>query len=527
MLLIRFVNRGTLHIAANSPSYLASTAASVNASRLSFVSNTPLPALDTAMPRVSQGAGPNTPVVAFTFDVSITASRPGSATLVLFYDEAQTVSFFGTPMLPYWTTKYESAYAAVVQALADEEAIRRQAAQYDLLLDTAATRYSNDQFATLLALAHRQVLGATVTVWNEEKQTPWVFLKEMSTGGAMSTVDVLFPGSPLYIAIAPETLKLMLWPILSWSNNETSDKVTINWAPHDLGGFPIANADAAHQEEMPLEESGNMLLMLAAIAVRQNGSVGWLQPYQAILDEWARFINTTLPDPDQQLCTDDFEGPSPHNANLAVKGIVALNAYAILLRYFDRSAEADAYDALATRYADDWKRLALDPEGSPTHYKQRYDQNGTWSVKYNLVWQNLFGTHAFSDDVRLAEGAYYQTQADTFGFPLDNRHSYQKSDWFSWAGALAFDRPDWQRAVIGHLYDFANSSPDRQPFADLFDTHTGRLPGGFIARFVMGGLWSIPLLNAVNNAGWDMREAGVVGGTSSHVVESTATVVVD
>ena len=213
----------------------------------------------------------------------------------------------------------------------------------------------------------------------------------MSTGGALSTVDVLFPGAPLYIALAPETLKRMLWPILSWSNNETSTPVTISWAPHDLGGYPIANANAAAQEEMPLEESGNMLLMLAAIAQRQSGDVSWLVPYQRILEEWAQFINSTLPDPEQQLCTDDFEGPSPHNANLAVKGIVSLNAYAILLRYFGRFAEADTYDALATQYASDWKELALDTVGSPAHYKQRYDQNGTWSDK---VRQNINSSHS-------------------------------------------------------------------------------------------------------------------------------------
>ena len=522
-------NWGTLYFAANSPAYLDSTAASVNASRSAFVSNTALPAFDTNMPRVSLGAGANTPVIAFTFDVSVTADDDNSAVAVLFYDEGPTISFFDVPMSPYWSHQYASPIAATVAAILDYDTIKARADAYDADLIDAATYLSNEEYATLLALAHRQVLGASVTVWNEDKQTPWCFIKEMSTGGAMSTVDVLFPGAPLYIAIAPETLKLMLWPIMSWSNNETSDKVTISWAPHDLGGYPIADANAAAQEEMPLEESGNMLLMLAAIAQRQDGDVAWLVPYQKVLEEWAQFINSTLPDPGEQLCTDDFEGPSPHNANLAVKGVVAMNAYAILLRYFGRFEEADTYDTLASQYAEDWKVYALDPQGSPKHYKQRYDQNDTWSDKYNLIFQYMLGTSAFTDDVRTDEGAYYQSQANTFGIPLDNRHSYQKSDWFSWMGSLAFDNADWQNTIIHFLYQFAHTSPDRQPFADLYDTQTNRLPGGFIARFVMGGLWSIPILNAAamgewNNNGQAMTQRFPSSRSSSGFLHSSSVV---
>jgi len=38
-----------------------------------------------------------------------------------------------------------------------------------------------------------------------------------------------------------------------------------------------------------------------------------------VLKIWADYIVVSLPDPGNQLCTDDFEGPSPHNVNLAAK----------------------------------------------------------------------------------------------------------------------------------------------------------------------------------------------------------------
>ena len=104
--------------------------------------------------------------------------------------------------------------------------------------------------------------------------------------------------------------------------------------------------------------------------------------------------------------------------------------------------------------------------------------------------------------MRRTENAYYQTRANAYGIPLDNRHQFQKSDWFSWMGALAFDDAAQQNAIIDWLYQFADTSPDRQPFSDFYDTTSNTLPGGFIARFVMGGTWAIPILNAAARGMW-------------------------
>lgn len=130
------------------------------------------------------------------------------------------------------------------------------------------------------------------------------------------------------------------------------------------------------------------------------------------------------------------------------------------------------------------------------HYKQRFDQNSTWSTKYNLIWQYLLHTDTFPDSVRVTENAFYQSQAHKYGIPLDNRGAQQKADWFSWMGALAFDNKSQQNTIIDFLYEFAHTSASREPFSDLYDTDTMNLHGGFIARFVLGGLYSIPLLNA-------------------------------
>ena len=51
-----------------------------------------------------------------------------------------------------------------------------------------------------------------------------------------------------------------------------------------------------------------------------------------LLKTWADYLASSLPDPGDQLCTDDFEGVSPHNVNLAAKVGMKSQAIAVPLR---------------------------------------------------------------------------------------------------------------------------------------------------------------------------------------------------
>ncbi len=71
------------------------------------------------------------------------------------------------------------------------------------------------------------------------------------------------------------------------------------------GTWPVCDILPDEQEQMPMEETANMLLMLAGIVQRVN-TTDFLQPYWNLMEVWAQYLNSTLPDPDNQLCTDDF-----------------------------------------------------------------------------------------------------------------------------------------------------------------------------------------------------------------------------
>jgi len=363
---------------------------------------------------------------------------------------------------------------------------------FDATLITALQKVGGDQYATLGALVYRQVTGSVMMTWNDRLQTKWLFMKEISSDGDVSTVDVIYPASPFLLYLAPEALRLALLPILAYANNETAPyglyiPYNLAWSPHHLGTWPICNIKPDQQEQMPMEETGNMFIMLAAIAQQQK-SVAYLAPYWPLLQMWAVYLNQSLPDPEDQLCTDDFEGPSPHNVNLAAKGIVGLGAYAQLLTMKGDTTTANQYMTWARGFVNFWLTNASDGD----HYRLQYNLPGTWSQKYNILFQKILGLDLFPQSVFDMETNYYLgKQLNKYGVPLDDRATFTKADWSMWCGAWA--NVTQFNTFTNALYQFAINTPQRVPFTDWYDTISANQQG-FQARPVMGGIYSRMLL---------------------------------
>jgi hypothetical protein len=110
--------------------------------------------------------------------------------------------------------------------------------------------------------------------------------------------------------------------------------------------------------------------------------------------------------------------------NLSAKAIEALGAYALLCEMRGDKAEAARMHKVAKDMAARWVREAKDGD----HYRLAFDRAGSWSQKYNLVWDGILGIKLFPAEVMKDEMAYYRTKLNRYGLPLDNHKNYTKLD---------------------------------------------------------------------------------------------------
>ncbi len=440
--------------------------------------------------------------------VTVTDSRKVTAQeelqFIIAYDDIASINYFGTLCKPYFTRTGQTVAEAAKNALINFDDIMKKCDAWDerILVDAKAT--DTEGYDEIVSASWRQTWSAHKLIVTPSG-APALLSKENDSNGCIGTVDVSYPSIPIFLKYCPELVNAMCLPVLEFADMPVWE---YDFAPHDVGRYPNATGQVYGRKntpatqvgqgeshlpyymypagtdlynfhlQMPVEECGNMLIMLYT-ATHYGASDALCQKYRHHLDKWVKYLLEYGEDPGEQLCTDDFAGHLAHNVNLALKAVVGVAAYARIIgdtSYMEK-ARSMAKNILSKIGTKGNTPLTLTGEG--------------WSMKYNLLWDKLLGFDLFPEEFYKNEISSYIPKINKYGLPLDSRSERTKSDWLCWIAAMADEKSE-REALIKPLVRYLNETNTRVPFSDLYDTKTGDYIA-FIARSVQGGVFALML----------------------------------
>ncbi|KAH9017578.1 hypothetical protein EDB85DRAFT_2076084 [Lactarius pseudohatsudake] len=317
----------------------------------------------------------------------------------------------------FYKTRYSDDTSLIVDFLDDFANAYSRAQKLDQKILQAAAPVS-DLLGDLVSLATAQVYGSThLTVGMEANGTynesdVMMFMKNI--GGLetnrVNAVETLYSAFPAFMYIDATLGRPLLEPLFQL---QASPNYTIPYAAADLGSsYPnVTIINSNHSQGV--EQSGNMLIMTYA-HVRATGDGSLINRYYSLLTSWANYLsNSTLVIHDRSSA----DGLT----NLAIKGIIAIEAMSKMSSVVKQTADADKYSNTAARLYSQWKSLAL---ASDQHLVATYGEAVSWTLGYNL----------FADawlDTGIVESFIFEGQSNfidsitgfsnfKFGLPIDS-----------------------------------------------------------------------------------------------------------
>ncbi len=416
-----------------------------------------------------------------TLSLDLDTMEDTDALVTFAYDDVYSILYFGEKLHAYWNRNGMTIREAIAAAHREYATLDERCSAFAARLFADGVKAGGEKYAEILELSYRQSIAAHKAVIDDRGELLFIS-KECFSNGCAATVDLSYPSAPLYLLYNPELVRGMMRPIIRYAKSEGWH---FDFSPHDCGQYPIlagqVYANNAEEWQMPVEESGNMLVLVASCAIA-DGNLAFARENMELWETWVQYLLAHGEDPENQLCTDDFAGHLAHNCNLSLKAMMGITALAILYRMLDRAEEANALFEKARAMAESFARRAANGDGS---YRLAYDRPGTWSMKYNIVWDKLWHTGIMDPAVLQSEFASYRRHVNPYGMPLDCRETYTKSDWLVWTATLANDRADFEE-YIAPLWEAYHRTLSRVPLTDWYYTVTAN-QRGFQNRSVIGG----------------------------------------
>ncbi|TFY64799.1 hypothetical protein EVJ58_g2384 [Rhodofomes roseus] len=439
------------------------------------------------------------PVFAFSVDFGSVSATQSPVVWTVGYVRDPSIEYTllgdASTLRPYYTTQYSSAQDALEAFLSDYNNSLSRSQDLDSQIESAAANVSSgSQYYNMLSLAARQAFAAldltTSSPGGSDSSTRF-FMKDIGYSSRVNPVETLYAALPMFLYFNASMVKPLLLPLLEQQN---SSSYTAQYAASDIGtSYPVVSDPTANANE-GVEQSGNMLIMTLAHATYASDS-SLLEGYYALLKRWADYL------------VSNALYPENHNStNLALKGIIGIQAMSNISALLQRDEDAQHYSSVASQYSETWKSLAMTSDSE--HVVPTYgDSSSAWSLAYNLYAHTLLGFDLLDQAVFTGTTTYYQGLLQsganyTYGLPLDSEHDILGSPaWMSLTAASLTDTTVSQQ-MLSRLWKYASSNSSTRPFPSRYNVSDGDFVGG-TASPAQGALFAPLVLsgNRLNTSG--------------------------
>ncbi|KAI0481069.1 hypothetical protein GGR56DRAFT_628769 [Xylariaceae sp. FL0804] len=405
-----------------------------------------------------------TDLAAIAKDISAPAS---SATFIVGFDRVQAVNYLGHTQTGYYRSRWPTIHSAVQHVLQSYRELNANSMVFDSLVRARAESVSDvfgSQYADMVEAGVRQTFATmelTIPI-SDLSAAPSAFIKEISSDGNMNTVDLLFQTSPVFFALAPDYLRLLTQPILSYLE---SGAWPLPWVIHDIGSaYPNATGhDDGQAEQMPLFETSSLFILLHAHQ-RLTGDTSYVDQYKPLLEGYAQWLagNNSLY-PNSQLISVDAIAAKPNQTGLAMQSAMGLNAAGILLGNRE-------YGSLAASYVHAlWTEgLGLDGSSPATssHFTYYYGQNSTWNVLFPSFFDAVLDLHTFPPEAWAMQSRWYAAHIAEEGLPFANGLDWGLLDWNMVVAAVS--SPHVREAIVSTSHAFLTNGQNSVPFGTRY-----------------------------------------------------------
>ncbi|KAG8851725.1 hypothetical protein FRC20_001668, partial [Serendipita sp. 405] len=420
----------------------------------------------------------------------------------------------------FYRTQFSSDTDAISFFLNDYDSAVTSANNFDSKLNIAASQISSN-YADLTILAARQVashIEVTVSTGSDGRLNASDVMVFMGNDG-VNRMEEIYASTPFWIYTNPEILRLMLLPNIRWhrlAGTETS------YVADDLGDtYPQASGPSSSLlRPKALESTGNMMIATAAL-IEATGNTAIISENADLYRTWADYLKVNALIPGTQSTTDGVMSGAPSNdTNLALKGIIALKAYADILSTLGQ--DGSTYSDTAKSYASQWQSLAEASFG----FAASYGDSGSWSICYNLFADKWLKTGLFPESVFQKMGSLYASNINNYGLPLGSRTTLTSSHWMVFAAGVAPDITT-RNLIISAAQDYIQNGKDAMPWPSIHDSKGGNATvAGVYNRPAVGGVYALlvqDLGSTVSTA--NSNSGGGSNGSNSRVVLRSANLV--